>query len=126
MTSQHSRSRPNHSGLRASSHQPSADELHDERTIWLSRFAATVAHEIGNPLQSIRSCIDLSREDGSLSAETAEYLDLAREELERIALLLTRLRRLYRSTYNDSDDIDLDRLIAEANLSDDRSPPRAM
>jgi signal transduction histidine kinase len=92
------------------------DPLRAERIFWLSRLAASVAHELGNPLQSIRSCLDLTSEDTTLSSETAEYIGLAREELDRIADLLARLRLLYRSSYQECADIDLDRLIADADL----------
>lgn len=117
MTLQHSR--PNHKSsiaTRVVQAEVSDDPLRAERIFWLSRLAASVAHELGNPLQSIRSCLDLTSEDKSLNSETAEYIALARDELDRIADLLARLRLLYRSSYQECADIDLDRLIAEADL----------
>jgi hypothetical protein len=44
----------------------------------------------------VRSCIDLSREDRTLTASTAEYLELASSELRRMSHILTQLRDLYR------------------------------
>jgi signal transduction histidine kinase len=62
----------------------------------MARLAASVAHEIGNPLQSLRSCIDLCREDSTLATQTAEYLELASGELRHMSQILGRLRDLYR------------------------------
>jgi signal transduction histidine kinase len=76
--------------------------LHDEQQTTIARMAATVVHEIGNPLQSVRSCIDLSREDRTLAQPTAEYLELASSELRRMSQILGRLRNLYRPLVNEA------------------------
>jgi GAF domain-containing protein len=76
--------------------------LHDEQLTTMARLAANVVHEIGNPLQSVRSCIDLSREDASLAATTAEYLELASSELRRMSQILSQLRDLYRLPLNEA------------------------
>jgi PAS domain S-box-containing protein len=74
----------------------------DERLTTMARLAANAVHEIGNPLQSVRSCIDLSREDATLAAPTAEYLELASSELRRMSHILSQLRDLYRSPLNEA------------------------
>ena len=76
--------------------------LHDEQLATMARLAANVVHEIGNPLQSVRSCIDLSREDRTLAATTAEYLELASSELRRMSQILSQLRDLYRLPLNEA------------------------
>lgn len=76
--------------------------LHDEQLTTMARLAANVVHEIGNPLQSVRSCIDLSREDRTLAATTAEYLELASSELRRMSQILSQLRDLYRLPLNEA------------------------
>ncbi|MEO7911989.1 MAG: histidine kinase dimerization/phospho-acceptor domain-containing protein [Roseiflexaceae bacterium] len=76
--------------------------LHDEQLTTMSRLAANVVHEIGNPLQSVRSCIDLSREDRTLTPTTAEYLELASSELRRMSQILSQLRDLYRLPLNEA------------------------
>jgi signal transduction histidine kinase len=76
--------------------------LHDEQVATMARLAANVVHEIGNPLQSVRSCIDLSRDDRTLAPPTAEYLELASSELRRMSHILTRLRDLYRLPVNEA------------------------
>lgn len=97
--------------------RPQLDRLlMQERHIWMSRLAASIAHEIGNPLQSIRSCLDLSAEDSQLQPETREYIELAQEELNRLAVLLVQLRELYRSSYHEGLDIELEQLITAARI----------
>jgi signal transduction histidine kinase len=76
--------------------------LHDEQQTTMARMAANVVHEIGNPLQSVRSCIDLSRQDRTLTASTAEYLELANTELRRMSQILGQLRNLYRLPVNEA------------------------
>jgi PAS domain S-box-containing protein len=76
----------------------------DEQPTTMAQLAAGVVHEIGNPLQSVRSCIDLSREDVTLAAPTAEYLDLASSELRRMSDILGRLRDLYRLPLSEAND----------------------
>jgi PAS domain S-box-containing protein len=76
--------------------------LHDEQLATIARLAANVVHEIGNPLQSVRSCIDLSREDRALAVPTNEYLELASSELRRMSQILSQLRDLYRLPANEA------------------------
>jgi nitrogen-specific signal transduction histidine kinase len=83
----------------------------DERTIWLSHIATTLAHELGNPLQSIRGCIDLSLEDQALSIDSRAYLDMACAEIDRLSALLIRLRELYDTNAPERADVDLDSLL---------------
>jgi GAF domain-containing protein len=78
------------------------EQLHDEQLTTMARLAGNVVHEIGNPLQSVRSCIDLSREDRTLAATTTEYLELASSELRRMSQILSQLRDLYRLPLNEA------------------------
>jgi nitrogen-specific signal transduction histidine kinase len=82
-----------------------------ERAIWLSHIATTLAHELGNPLQSIRGCLDLSLEDSDLSAESRAYLDMACAEIDRLSALLIRLRELYTTQAPERSEVHLDALL---------------
>jgi signal transduction histidine kinase len=48
-------------------------------------FAASVAHEINNPLQSLINLLYLIRTTASLSEESRHYLQLAQEEAQRVS-----------------------------------------
>jgi len=60
------------------------------------RFAATVAHEINNPLEAVTNLIYLASRDGGASAGVLKYLDLADKELERVAHMTKQTLGFYR------------------------------
>lgn len=70
--------------------------LHEQLTS-MGRLAASVVHEVGNPLQGVQGCLELCREDPTLPPALDEYLGLASSEIARINALLQRWRDLYRS-----------------------------
>ena len=62
-----------------------------ERLAALGRMAATVAHEIKNPLSAIKSIAQVMREDASLSAEYERDLSLIVGETDRLSQSVTQL-----------------------------------
>ena len=60
------------------------------------RFAATVAHEINNPLEAVTNLIYLASRDSAASASVLKYLDLADKELERVAHMTKQTLGFYR------------------------------
>ena len=62
------------------------------------RLAASLAHEINNPLQSVIGCLDLARESliGGEEEDADQLLQIATEELERAAGIVARMRDLNR------------------------------
>lgn len=83
--------------------------------IWLSQLATSLAHELGNPLQSIRGCLDLSLEDHALSPASREYLGMACAEIDRLSMLLIRLRELYDTNAPDQSDVDFETLLGSTD-----------
>ena len=67
-----------------------------ERLAAVGRLAAALAHEINNPLQAIRSNLELVLDFDLDSNERREYLDVIRQELERLAGLARRMLDLGR------------------------------
>ncbi|HEX5081314.1 MAG TPA: ATP-binding protein [Blastocatellia bacterium] len=55
-----------------------------ERLAQLGQMAATVAHEVKNPLSAIKSIAQVMREDETVSAEYARDLDLITGEVDRL------------------------------------------
>jgi signal transduction histidine kinase len=60
------------------------------------RFAASIAHEINNPLETISNAIYLAR--SSSQSDVAMYLKMADEELSRVAQITKRTLGFYRVT----------------------------
>jgi PAS domain S-box-containing protein len=71
--------------------------LRSERLAVAGRLGASLAHEINNPLQSVIGCLGLAEEILNDGAEVRRYLEIAMEELERAAGIVTQLRDLSRT-----------------------------
>jgi PAS domain S-box-containing protein len=72
-----------------------------EKLALTGRLAASLAHEINNPLQAVIGCLGLAEE--SLAEEDAvnQYVEIALEELERAAGIVAQLRDLNRPSYQE-------------------------
>ena len=66
-----------------------------EKLAVAGRFAASIAHEINNPLEAITNCLYLLQQT-SLTPDGATYLDLAQKELNRVAQITMQTLRFYR------------------------------
>ena len=70
--------------------------IQSEKLASVGRLAATVAHEINNPLASVMNLVYLARNEAP-SPSSQNYLEEAQEELERIAHLTKQTLGFYRS-----------------------------
>lgn len=68
--------------------------IQNERFAASGKLAAMVAHEINTPLQSIQSCLYLA--SNPQDPQRDSYLQLAREELNRIGTIVNQMLDLYR------------------------------
>jgi signal transduction histidine kinase len=84
--------------------------IDNERFKASGELAATVAHEINSPLQSIRNALYLVSEAAD-SAERDTYLDLVREEIERVSTIVSQLLDLFRPDTSTVTRFDLNALI---------------
>lgn len=69
-----------------------------ERLAALGQMAATVAHEVRNPLSAIKSIAQVMREDQQLSSEYARDLNLIVGETDRLSRSVTQLLNYARTT----------------------------
>ena len=70
--------------------------IRSEKLASVGRMAATVAHEINNPLEMVTNCIYLAAGHPNLSPEAKEHLSTAERELRRVAHIAKRTLGFYR------------------------------
>jgi signal transduction histidine kinase len=81
-----------------------------ERLAAVGRLAATVAHEINNPLEAVGNLIYLGKVTPGVPRETVEHLTLAEQELERVAHITRQTLGFYRES-NEPGPIDIAALV---------------
>lgn len=86
--------------FRDATHERESQEIlrKTEKLAAAARLAATVAHEINNPLEAIGNLIYLAKARPSLPAEAAGDLELAEQELERVSHITRQTLGFYRES----------------------------
>ena len=74
--------------------------MRTERLAAMGNLAATLAHEIRNPLQAIQSYLELVMDFTLEMGEREEYLKLCSQEVDRLTQITERVLNLARSTEN--------------------------
>ncbi|HEY4675934.1 MAG TPA: PAS domain S-box protein, partial [Candidatus Angelobacter sp.] len=69
-----------------------------EKLAAAGRMAATVAHEINNPLEAVTNLVYLAKRDLSSNDRVKGYLELAGRELDRVAHITRQTLGFYRDT----------------------------
>ncbi|WP_109485221.1 ATP-binding protein [Occallatibacter savannae] len=60
------------------------------------RLAASIAHEINNPLEAVTNLLFLAKSDEGLSASSKDLLEIADKELQRLSHITARSLKFYR------------------------------
>jgi PAS domain S-box-containing protein len=68
-----------------------------EKLAATGRLAASIAHEINNPLEAVTNCLFLIG-SSRLDARSQEYLRMAQQELDRVTHITTQTLRFYRQS----------------------------
>ena len=76
--------------------QAEAALVQAERLGMAAQLAASLAHEINNPLQSVVGCLDLALEAMDAGREPYKYISVASKASERAARVIAQLRELHR------------------------------
>ena len=72
--------------------------LRSEKLATLGRMAATIAHEINNPLESVTNLLFLANHNGDLPDQTQNLLRMADVELQRVAHIARQSLGFYRES----------------------------
>jgi PAS domain S-box-containing protein len=72
--------------------------IQSEKLSATGRMAATVAHEINNPLESVMNLIYLARRSSAPNSKAFGYLETAEKELERVSHIARQTLGYYRET----------------------------
>lgn len=83
--------------------------IHAEKLATAGRMAATIAHEINNPLEAVTNFIYLAQSHEGLPSDVRGYLEIADRELTRVAHIARQTLGFYRST-------SMSRVIAVSDL----------
>lgn len=67
-----------------------------EKLAAMGRLAASIAHEINNPLQAIHNCLHLTLKKPLAEEKKTRYLGMAQEEVERLITIVQRMLEFYR------------------------------
>ena len=70
--------------------------LQSERLALMGKLLASVSHELNNPLQTIQNALFLIKEELRHSGYDLQDLDIISSEMDRMVMLLERLRSTYR------------------------------
>ncbi len=69
-----------------------------EKLAATGRLAASIAHEINNPLEAVTNLLYLLQNQLSLDAEAASYAEMAQHELARVSQITQQTLRFYRQS----------------------------
>lgn len=68
-----------------------------EKLAAVGRLAAAVAHEVNNPLESIKNALTLVVDKTPADAPTRRFLDIANSETQRVSSIIRQMLNFYRS-----------------------------
>ena len=100
--------------------------IQTEKMAAVGRLTASIAHEVNNPLQAVHNCLHLAQRQELSPEERRNYLDLARDEMERLMTTVRRMLDFYRpgavdrEPVNVNDVLDVVLSLLEKQLSDSK------
>jgi PAS domain S-box-containing protein len=84
--------------------------MRNEKLVAVGRLAASIAHEMNNPLSSVTNLLYLIECDTTLNESTRGFVDLASVELDRVSKIATQTLRFARRTVAPAE-IDMEEVV---------------
>jgi signal transduction histidine kinase len=88
-----------------------AELIHREKLAAMGRLVAQLSHEINNPIYNIQNCLEVLDRRGDPGDPNREFLALAREELQRMAVLTRQLLDQSRPLSEAATEVDLNQVV---------------
>jgi signal transduction histidine kinase len=88
-----------------------AELIHREKLAAMGRLVAQLSHEINNPIYNIQNCLEVLDRRGDPGDPNREFLELAQEELQRMAVLTRQLLDQSRPLSEAAAAVDLNQVI---------------
>jgi two-component system NtrC family sensor kinase len=102
--------------LLADREQAQAQLIISEKMAAIGRLAASLAHEINNPLQALRSGFRLLLNPDIAEAKRLRYLEVANREIERLTVIVQRMLGFYRPASGEAAPVDVNDLLDDTLL----------
>jgi signal transduction histidine kinase len=88
-----------------------AEMIHREKLAAMGRLVAQLSHEINNPIYNIQNCLEALSRRGDPGDPNREFLELAQEELNRMAILTRQLLDQSRPLSDAAQPLDLNTVV---------------
>ncbi len=101
----------------AKEQQTRAHLVQADKLTALGRMVASIAHEINNPIQTIKNTFYLALDEVESTSQVAHFIEIAMSETNRIANLIAQLRDTYRPrAHATTQRVDITRLLKDIKV----------
>lgn len=91
--------------------QSQAQLIQVEKLAAMGRLAASIAHELNNPLQAIQNCLHLVLKRPLPEPKRRQYLEMAQEEVERLIGIVQGMLEFYRPSKGQRAPVDANTIV---------------